>query len=92
MEKLEKRESNLVSGGARGTTVETYKFHCKRCGHNWEEQTANPGDRHGCPKCGWWFMAEDGNRDANGDLKFDNECVEYSPASPKGPKSIKIKF
>lgn len=88
MEKIEKKESELVSGGARGAVAATYKFHCKRCGYDWEEQTVNPGDRHGCPNCGWWFMKEDGNRDENGNLKFDNECLEYSPKSP----SIKIKF
>lgn len=83
MEKLEKRESELVSGGARVATVKTYKFHCKVCDHGWEEQTAHPADRHGCPHCGRWFMTERGNRDAKGNLKFNNECIEYFPVSPK---------
>ena len=77
MKNLNEKNLNEVSGGARGTFKKTYEFRCKKCGHTWKQVTANPGDIHGCPKCGWWFESRSGNRDENGNLKFDRECIEY---------------
>lgn len=79
MKKLNDQSLDKVSGGARGVYKQAYEFRCKKCRYRWKKTTANPGDVHGCPKCGWWFESVDGNRDENGDLKFDRECIEYRP-------------
>jgi len=76
---IDENDSSKISGGARATKSKTYKFHCKKCGHTWKKSTAYPSEEHGCPECGWWFMSSQGNRDKDGKLIFDNECIEFDP-------------
>lgn len=81
MKELKNEKLDAVSGGAKPMDTEEDSklclFKCKKCGNTWTDYVTNPEDYHGCRFCGWWFMEGNGNRDENGDLKFDNECLEY---------------